>query len=39
MYRTLKITLLNTLFIGNLGVNVNEEEVRGLFSVYAKLIL
>lgn len=24
----------NTLFIGNLGENVIEEEVRGLFSVY-----
>lgn len=23
----------NTLFIGNLGENINEEEVRGLFSV------
>lgn len=29
----------NTLFIGNLGENINEEEVRGLFSVYVKLIL
>lgn len=28
----------NTLFIGNLGENVNEEELRGLFSVYASLI-
>lgn len=27
----------NTLFIGNLGENINEEEVRGLFSVYVKL--
>lgn len=29
----------NTLFIGNLGENINEEEVRGLFSVYVHLIL
>lgn len=28
----------NTLFIGNLGENVNEEELRGLLSVYASLI-
>lgn len=24
----------NTLFIGNLGENINEDELRGLFSVY-----
>ncbi|KAJ9693476.1 hypothetical protein PVL29_012310 [Vitis rotundifolia] len=29
----------NTLFIGNLGENINEEELRGLFSVYEYLIL
>jgi RNA recognition motif-containing protein len=29
----------NTLFIGNLGENINEDEVRGLFSVYVQLIL
>lgn len=28
----------NTLFIGNLGENINEEELRGLFSVYVCLI-
>jgi len=27
----------NTLFIGNLGENIIEEELRGLFSVYESL--
>ncbi|KAL3511535.1 hypothetical protein ACH5RR_024252 [Cinchona calisaya] len=34
LFRTLRRTLLcNTLSIGNLGENINEEELRGLFSV------
>jgi hypothetical protein len=28
----------NTLFIGNLGENINEDELRGLFSSYVSLI-
>jgi hypothetical protein len=28
----------NTLFIGNLGENINEDELRGIFSSYVSLI-